>query len=115
MNPVLTQCSLHSMKFKNIENMRNEVKIVQCTTEELKALIHESVKTALAQLKRSLAQDPSKKLLTRKEVCTLFSINLSTLWAWTKKGKLPCHRLGNRVYYKLEEVEKCLTKSNPKP
>lgn len=91
--------------------MSKEVKIVQCTETELKDLINESVKTALVTLTNTNQQVPTSKLLTRKEVCEILHINFSTLWKWTKNEKIPCHRIGNRVYYKLDEVQESLTKS----
>lgn len=90
--------------------MSNKIKIVQCTETELKDLISNSVKTALATLTNN-QQESKDKLLTRKEVCEILHINFSTLWKWTKNEKIPCHRIGNRVYYKLDEVQKSLTKS----
>ena len=43
-------------------------------------------------------------LLTREEVCKLLSINKTTLWKHTKSGKLKSLGLGNRVYYKRNQV-----------
>ena len=43
-------------------------------------------------------------LLTREQVCKLLSINKTTLWKHTKSGKLKSLGLGNRVYYKKNEV-----------
>ncbi len=91
--------------------MSKEIKVVNCTAVELKNLIKESVKQELATLTNNNQQQPTTKLLTRTEVCDILQINPSTLWKWTKEEKLPCHRIGNRVYYKLKEVEECLTKS----
>jgi len=91
--------------------MNKQVKFVQCTTEELSNLISNEVKKSLQTLKEELQQPTTEKLLTRKEVCDIFKINLSTLWKWTKSGKLQSHNIGNRVYYKSSEIDNCLTKS----
>ena len=91
--------------------MNNQIKFVQCTETELKDLIKESVKQVLSFIKESNQQEPTNKLLTRKETCEILHINFSTLWKWNKNEKIPCHRIGNRVYYKLDEVQKRLTKS----
>jgi len=48
--------------------------------------------------------EPQSELLTREEVCKLLSINKTTLWKHTKSGKLKSLGLGNRVYYKKNEV-----------
>lgn len=49
-------------------------------------------------------QTPESELLTREEACKLLSINKTTLWKHTKSGKLKSLGLGNRVYYKKNEV-----------
>lgn len=45
-----------------------------------------------------------KPLLTRDEVCELLSFNKTSLWKHTKSGKLKSYGIGNRVYYKRDEV-----------
>jgi hypothetical protein len=47
---------------------------------------------------------PEKDLMTRKEVCTLLSINFTTLWKHTRSGKLLSSGIGNRVYYSRKQV-----------
>jgi predicted site-specific integrase-resolvase len=54
-----------------------------------------------------------KEILTRKETAELLNINLSTLWSWSKAGKLTSYGLGNKVFYKYSEIlEKSLIKLN---
>lgn len=43
-------------------------------------------------------------LLTRDEVCELLSFNKTSLWKHTKSGRLKSYGIGNRVYYKRNEV-----------
>lgn len=45
-----------------------------------------------------------KDLLTRKETAELLGINLSTLWSYTKTGKLKAYGLGNKVFYRYSEI-----------
>lgn len=40
-------------------------------------------------------------LLTRTETAEYLKINSTTLWNWTKNGKLKAYGIGNRVYYKM--------------
>ena len=47
---------------------------------------------------------PEKDLMTRKEVCTLLSINFTTLWKHTRSGKLLSSGIRNRVYYSRKQV-----------
>lgn len=87
----------------------SEVKIIQTTPLELSSMISESVKRELEKFKKELSKSNSDEiLLTREETCELLSINLSTLWSYTKKGKLPSKKIGNRVYYLKSEVLEAL-------
>lgn len=45
---------------------------------------------------------------TRKEVASKFQISLVTLHEWTTRGLIEAYRVGGRVYYKQEAVEKAL-------
>jgi hypothetical protein len=47
---------------------------------------------------------PESDLLTRKQVCALLSINLTTLWKHSKSGKLHSFGIGNRVFYSRKQV-----------
>lgn len=38
------------------------------------------------------------KLYTVKELSTLFSVSRSTITRWMMSGRLPCLRIGGRVY-----------------
>lgn len=60
-------------------------------------------------LKKNYQPQIPEELLTRKKTCQMLSINLSTLWVWTKKGRLKSYGCGNRVYYKRSEVEAAIT------
>jgi len=83
----------------------SEVKIIQTTPLELSSMISESVKRELEKFKKELSKSNSDEiLLTREETCEFLSINLSTLWSYTKKGKLPSKKIGNRVYYLKSEI-----------
>jgi len=45
-------------------------------------------------------QKEQETLMTRTETAKYLKVNCTTLWHWTKKGKLKAYGLGNRVYYK---------------
>jgi len=87
----------------------SEVKIIHTTPSELSSLISDSVKKELENFKLELSKSNSnEELLTREETCKLLSINLTTLWSYTKKGKLPSKKIGNRVYYLKSEILEAL-------
>lgn len=80
------------------------------TTDKLVDLISQDVKRQLEAFKKELANEQANdELLTREEACQFLSINSSTLWAWTNKGKVKAYGIANRRYYKRSELIECLT------
>ncbi|MEH6538266.1 MAG: helix-turn-helix domain-containing protein [Psychroserpens sp.] len=53
------------------------------------------------------SQEP-ETLLTRSETIDYLKIDSSTLWSWTKKGKIKCYGISNRRYYKRSDIEDAL-------
>jgi predicted DNA-binding transcriptional regulator AlpA len=49
--------------------------------------------------------NPNSEYLTRREVCDLLRISLSTLHYYSKDGTLRSYRIAGRVLYKAVEVE----------
>ena len=85
------------------------VQFIQTTPQQLADLITEGVKIQLHELKKNLkSQQANDDLLTREETCKFLSIDSSTLWAWTNKGKVNAYGIGNRRYYKRSELLECL-------
>lgn len=58
------------------------------------------------------AKIDTETLLTRKEACELLKINPTSLWKHIKSGKLKSYGIGNRVFYKKEEILKNLSRTN---
>ncbi|WP_426094050.1 helix-turn-helix domain-containing protein [Flavobacterium sp. DSR2-3-3] len=75
---------------------------------QFEELIKSTVKEQIDELKQSLNKDNHDELLTREETYKLLKIDSSTLWAWTKMGKLKVYGIANRRYYKRNEVLDCL-------
>jgi hypothetical protein len=71
---------------------------------DLKAVIREAVKEEIIELKKQLENKNSEELMTRQETCEFLKIDTSTLWLWTKKGKIDSYGICNRRYYKKADV-----------
>ena len=78
------------------------------TKDELKGIISNSIQEVIK--KSSVKEKKEEELLTRDEASNLLKINLSTLWRWTKDGKLSAYGIGNRVFYKKDEILNSLIK-----
>ncbi|GAL00791.1 hypothetical protein JCM19314_1828 [Nonlabens ulvanivorans] len=86
------------------------IKIQDVTVEELaEAISHKlmppQIKLYLDQVEESKDHDT---YLTREEAAQYFSISLTTLWSWTKKGVLKSCRLGNKIYYLKADLKKAV-------
>jgi excisionase family DNA binding protein len=88
----------------------NQIIFDVLTKDELKGIISNSIQEVIK--KSSVKEKKEEELLTRDEASNLLKINLSTLWRWTKDGKLSAYGIGNRVFYKKDELLKSLIKIN---
>ncbi|WP_418122481.1 helix-turn-helix domain-containing protein [Chryseobacterium sp. PTM-20240506] len=72
-------------------------------------LIQEIKKEIIPELKEQLKKEFQPKeptsYLTRQEVCKLLHIDLSTLHRWRKEGTLIAYGLGNRIYFKRNDID----------
>ena len=85
-----------------------QINITQLDPDEF----FEKFKVHLQEVLQKVSEKDSKELLTRQEVSEYLSINLSTLWSYTRSGKLKAYSIGNRVYYKKSEIDQALIKIN---
>jgi len=81
-------------------------------------LIQEMRRELIPDIKRELKEEFQPKeptiYLTRQEVCDLLSIDLSTLHRWRKDGILIAYGLGNRIYFKRNEIQELIEKNRLK-
>lgn len=89
----------------------NQILLQGITLEQFQTVILHGMEERLKELV-IIPDQKSVKFLTRAEVAELLSISLPTLHEWCKKKILNPYRMGNRVYFKMEEVEKSLKQIN---
>ena len=73
--------------------------------KDLKELFRQVLKTELEDLITNQKPQNLNEYLTRKEVAQMLKIDLSSVHNWSKRGILKPYKLGNRVYFKLEELQ----------
>ncbi|WP_425629797.1 helix-turn-helix domain-containing protein [Cellulophaga lytica] len=83
-------------------------KVMLSTLElsDIKKVVEEVIENKLKNL--NPPEKEGLKLLSRKDTAKLLCISLPTLHDWTKTGIVKAHRIGNRILYKLEEVNDAL-------
>lgn len=72
--------------------------------------IKQEVRNALIEYKTQLDAPKDDKLYSRKETAQRIDVSLVTLNQYVKDGKIVAHRIGSRVLFKAEDIEKCLSK-----
>ena len=75
-------------------------------------LIEDIKKEIIPELKEQLCKEFQSKepciYLSRQEVCEMLQVDMSTLHRWRKDGVLVAYGLGNRVYFKRNEIEELI-------
>jgi hypothetical protein len=94
--------------------MHKELQLISISFDDLKDLFGQVIKTELEAVKKQLQPKQPNEYLTRKEVSEMLKIDLSSVHNWSKRGILIPHQIGNRVYFKMSEVENAIVqlKSN---
>ena len=88
------------------QNKQMEVAVV--SVEQL----HQEFEWIKQQLQKEILIDVeklgSKELLTRQQLADYLSVSKQTIINWSKEGIIKPKFIGNRVYYKAEEVNNLL-------
>ena len=80
------------------------------TPEQLEQIVKKTIKEEVNELRENFQPKIPTEFLTRQQTADLLHIDLSTLWAWTNKGKLLAYSISSRVYYKRSEIEQAIVK-----
>ena len=90
---------------------KKKVEIENISVEELVAMLTNSILDGLESRLKHIQQERERELLlTRTETAEYLKIDSSTLWSWTKKGKIKAYGIGHRVYYKKHEIDEALVR-----
>lgn len=84
------------------------IQFIQTSPEQVTDVILQGFKSEIEKLKKDFQPKEPTEYLTRNELKDLLKCDLSTIHNWTVKGKLKAYGIGNRVYYKRDEVEKAI-------
>lgn len=85
------------------------IEIENISVDELTEIIAEKLVDKLEKrIATLISKQNDDELLTRTETAKILKVELTTLWSWTKKGKITAYGIGNRVYYKRGEIMKSL-------
>ena len=91
------------------------IQIQEVTVKELTDKIAEKVALKIEPYINELNVKKHDFLLSRKEAAECLKVSLMTIYKWTKVGILKSYHMGNRVYYKKEEIYKTLEENSSNP
>ena len=95
--------------------MSNIIQVTNINPSELVELITMGIREQLKEFSikiNSSSKDDLKPHLTRKETAEFFNVSLNCVNLWVKKGILTRHRVGQRVFFKREELLSVMFKQN---
>ena len=84
--------------------------LIQISPEQLSEMIISGIREELQKF-QSVSEEKSnnKDLMTRKEVCDYLQCSQTSLWDWTRKGKIIATKVGKKkVLYRKNDVDKFL-------
>lgn len=84
--------------------MENSIMVHNLDVQDLKELISSTVKEQFKENAENFKNEHNETLLTREETYRLLKIDSTTLWYWTRDGKLKSYAIGSKRYYKKSEV-----------
>lgn len=86
--------------------------LIQISPEQLSQMIISGIKEELQKFQSvSGEKSNNKDLMTRKEVCDYLQCSETSLWDWTKKGKIIATKVGKRkVLYRKKDIDTFLNK-----
>lgn len=92
--------------------MENSIMLHNLAPNDLEELIRKVVIEQVEAFRKNTSTENPDELLSREDACLLLKISLTSLWNWTKKGKLVAYGIGNRIYYKRGELIESLVRIN---
>lgn len=81
--------------------------LIQISPEQLSEIIISGIREELQKFQSvSGEKSNNKDLMTRKEVCDYLQCSQTSLWDWTRKGKINAIKVGKKkVLYRKKDVD----------
>lgn len=56
-------------------------------------------------LQEKPSQKEPEKVMTAEEAAEYLQINRNTIYQWARQGKIPCRKVGSKVYFSRSELD----------
>jgi predicted DNA-binding transcriptional regulator AlpA len=90
-----------------IQNKEASIKL-EVTGSDLLVFSNELINRAKNELSLEIADARKERYLTKDEVKAICGVCDATLWHWNKKNYLNIIKIGNKVKYRMSDVQRIL-------
>lgn len=90
-----------------IQNKEASIKL-EVTGSDLLVFSNDLINRAKNELSLEIADARKERYLTKDEVKAICGVCDATLWHWNKKNYLNIIKIGNKVKYRMSDVQKIL-------
>lgn len=90
-----------------IQNKEASIKL-EVTGSDLLVFSNDLINRAKNELSLEISDARKERYLTKDEVKAICGVCDATLWHWNKKNYLNIIKIGNKVKYKMSDVQKIL-------
>lgn len=77
--------------------------------QRMSKIVHQQLTDFFSQQQQQQPQSAKEKetseFLTKKEVCKLLHVSLTTLWRWANEGTLTPINIAGKVLYRREDID----------
>ncbi|TYA52736.1 helix-turn-helix transcriptional regulator [Formosa maritima] len=80
------------------------IQITEVTIDELADAVADKLMFKIENYLKVLSKKQNDEILTRQEVADYLKISLVTIHSWNKYGILNPIRMGNRIFYKKQDI-----------
>lgn len=87
--------------------MEQIIQIQNFSKKDLESLIKEQIEDFYNLITKP-EPEPELKYVSTKDLANIFGVNPATIWRWRNRGLIEAHGIGNKVLFRLDEVEKAI-------
>ena len=80
------------------------IQITEVTADELADTVADKLMFKIENYLKELSKKQNDEILIRQEVADYLRISLVTIHSWNKHGILNPIRMGNRIFYKKQDI-----------
>lgn len=88
----------------NLDNLKGDVKIT-LKESDLRKFGESIAREAIALYKTEISRHPDDVYYTIKEVCSIFSIDRTTMYRWSKQKYLTPIKMGGLLRYRKSDIQ----------